>query len=1540
MERFQSFVDGARKFPLTGAQAGVWFAQQMDPDSPIFRAAEYLEIHGPVDPQLFERALRRLVDEADALHVRFLETDDGPRQTVGPAPEWTLHVVDVSAAADPRQAAEEWMSRDLRRRVDLTRSPLFTQALFRAGEDRWFWYHAYHHILLDGVGASLLVRRAAHLYTALAGATDPGPSPFASVRVLLDDDAAYRASAAFDEDRAHWTERFADRPEPVALSARPLKPSAEFVRRTALLPEDVQGELTAAAERIGVARSRIVIAATMAYLHRLTGLTDVVAGLPVTARTHDEVRKAPGMVANVLPLRVAVDSATTVGELLDRTRTALRELVPRQRYRGEDLRRDLGLGHEYRRFFGPLLNVVPFSYDIRFAGHRADARNMSLRLIEDLAISVYDRSDGSAIRVDFDVHPELYDAAELAAHQERYVRFLGRLARALEHPATPVGRLGFLDDAERALVVPAAEPVAADPTATFPALFERTAARFPDAPAVRFGDTVLDYAELNRRANQLARHLTACGIGPEDRVALLLPRSADLVVAVLGVLKTGAAFLPLDPAYPRARIDHVLGDARPAFVLAHSSTAAFAAEVAGAAPLLVPDDPAVAAALAGRPGDDLADAERTAPLTVDHPAYVIYTSGSTGRPKGVVVTHRGVPRLAETLVERARVRPGSRVLQFASLGFDATVLELCMSLLAGASLVLAPTERLMPGEALSAFAHEAGVTHALLPPSSLAVMDPAGDLPPDMTILVGGEACSGDLAARWSAGRLFVNAYGPTETTVCATISEPLSGADQPPIGRAVTGSRVYVLDAALQPVPPGVTGELYVAGASLARGYLGRPALTGERFVADPHGLPGERMYRTGDLVRQRPDGSLEYAGRADEQVKIRGYRVEPGEAEAALRELDSVAQAAVAVRTDRTGMPSLAGYVVPADGRTPDPAALRAALADRLPGYLVPATLTVLDAIPVTPNGKTDRKALPDPGAGTGGAPATPFASPRTPREERLCALFAEALGTPRVGLDDDFFALGGHSLLAARLTPRIRAELGVECGVEAVFKAPTVRRLAERLADAAPARPALTPVEHDGDPELSAAQRRLWFLHRLEGPSSAYHIPLVLTLDGDLDTEALTAALIDLTDRHEVLRTVYPDRDGTPRQHITPPGDGPALRRRAAATAELPALLAEEAARPFDLGTETPLRVTLFTLAPRQHVLLLLLHHIAADGESVAPLLNDLLAAYAARTLGRTPELAPLPVSYADHAVWQRRLLGDEDAPSEAAVRQLAYWQDRLAGLPDHLDLPFDRLPAATASAPGARTLTTRLDADTHARLAALARSAGATPFMVLQAGLSALLARLGAGDDIVIGAPVAGRDDEALQPLVGFFNNTLVLRTDTAGNPSFTELLARVREGDLAAFAHQDLPFERLVEALNPVRSASRHPLFQVMLSMDGARRPLPEPPGLRLGLMDVPNTTAKFDLSFNVREEHAASGTPDGILVALEYRTDAFEAGTAQDLLDRFARLLTAVAGDPELRVGDVPLLTDGELRRELVEFNATAADESLADVVARVRETA
>ncbi|MFD4529066.1 amino acid adenylation domain-containing protein [Streptomyces sp. NPDC058470] len=1534
-----AFADGEQLLPLTGAQAGVWFAQAVQPESPIFRAAEYLEIHGPVHTGLFEQALRRMTAEADALHIRFVDTEDGPRQTVGAEPDWRLHIVDVSGEDDPRRAAEEWMDRDLRRRIDLTAAPLFTYALFQISRDRCFWYHAYHHILLDGVGAALLVRRVADLYTALVAGAEPEPAPFTSVRTLLAEDAAYRTSGEFTADREFWRGQFADLPEPIALSAHPLVPSADFVRRSAYLPQDVQDELVRAAERAGTARSRIVIAATLAYLHRMTGSTDVVLGLPVTARPGPRSRRAPGMAANVVPLRVTVDDATTVAELLERTRVALRGVSAHQRYRGEDLRRDLGLPNDHRRFFGPLINVVPFDYDLRFAGSRVNAHNMSLRLIEDLAVSVYDRGDGDGIRVDFDAHPELYTSAELAAHQDRYLAFIGRVARALEDPGTPVGLLGLLGDDELADVV--ARPVRADaptadgrPAPTLADLFERQVRESPDAPALQYEDTVLDYAELNRRANRLARLLIARGVGPEDRVALLLPRSAEFVVALLAVVKAGAAYVPVDPAYPAARVEHILGDATPVCVLVDAGTGA-PARAAGLATLAL-DDPATRAELSAAADHDPTDEDRTAALTAGNTAYVIYTSGSTGRPKGVLVTHTGIPGLAETFIRRLGVRPGSRVLQFASTGFDAMVPELCMGLLAGATFVLAPGERLLPGDPLAAFTREAWITHAILPPSSLAVLNPEGDLPAGLTILVAGEAASGELVSRWAPGRVFVNGYGPTETTVCATMSEALDGTRTPPIGEPIADTRVYVLDSALLPVPPGVTGELYVAGPSLARGYLGRSALTGERFVANPFGRPGERMYRTGDLVRRLPDRSLEFIGRADDQVKIRGYRVEPGEAEAALLRQPAVGQAAVTVRRDATGAPALAGYVVPAEpGAELDLAALREALADVLPGYLAPTTLTVVGAIPVTPNGKVDHRALPDPGPAATGVRS----EPSTPREHALCTLFAEALGLETVGADDDFFMLGGHSLMAAQLARRVGAELGVDCGVAEIFAAPSVRRLAGRLGGPAAARPALTRTPRTGDLALSYAQQRLWFLDQFEGPSAAYNIPLALTLDGELDRQALQSAVGDLTHRHEILRTVYRQADGVAAQHILPADTAPRFAVRPVTDDTLDEELSAAVGHRFDLTAEAPLRTTLFALAPERHVLLLLLHHIAADAGSLGPLLHDLMDAYRARRAGTAPRQEPLAVQYADYAAWQRSALGDENDPDGTAARQIAFWSQRLEGLPDHAELPADRTRTA-ASAPPADLVTLDLDARTHRRLDELARATGTSMFMVVQAVVAALLTRHGAGADIAVGTPVTGRPEDALDGLVGFFANTLVLRTDTSGDPTFEELLARIRQSNLGAYAHQELPFERLVEVVNPARSMSRHPLFQVMIAMDSSQRALPVVEGLALGLLDVPTGTAKFDLSFNVREKRTPAGDEDGVLVALEFRTDLLERQSAQAFLARFARLAEAASSAPGTRIGSAPILSADEADQLLVEWNSTSAPESLTDVVDRVREVA
>ncbi|MEV4233339.1 amino acid adenylation domain-containing protein, partial [Streptomyces bobili] len=716
-----------------------------------------------------------------------------------------------------------------------------------------------------------------------------------------------------------------------------------------------------------------------------------------------------------------------------------------------------------------------------------------------------------------------------------------------------------------------------------PELFAAQVAATPDTVALVCADVEMTYRQLDAAANRFAHALIARGVGPEQIVAVALPRSVESVVAVLGVLKAGAAYLPVDPAYPAARIAFMLDDARPAVVL---------------------DDPALVAENSGRPETDPG-------VVVDarHPAYVIYTSGSTGRPKGVVVSHSGVSGLVAAQVDHLGVAPGSRVLQFASPSFDASFWDLCSAVLTGAALVLAPSEA--PLEALTD--RRLDVTHVTLPPSALAAVESADVTA--ATLVVAGEACAPELVARWAPGRRMINAYGPTETTVCATMSDPLSpGPGVPPIGRPVAGFRVYVLDERLRVVPPGVAGELYVVGPGLARGYLNRPGLTAGRFVACPFGPAGARMYRTGDVARRRTDGELEYVGRADDQVKVRGFRVELGEVEAALAEHPAVAQAAVLARDDR-----LIGYVAARPDVAVRSAELAAHLRDRLPDYLVPGAFVMLDVLPLTPNGKLDRAALPAPDPG----PAEAGRAPRTPQEQILCELFAEVLGLARVGLDEDFFELGGHSLLATRLAARVRSVLGVELGLRTLFLAPTVAGLAESLAEAGQARPALTVHERPEAVPLSFAQRRLWFLHRMDSAAATYHIPLALRLSGTLDRAALDEALADVVARHESLRTVFPEVDGVPCQLVLDPAEArPKARLVEVSEAELLKQLAEFARQPFDLETEAPLRAELFALAPDEHVLLLVMHHIAGDGWSTGPLSRDLAEAYAARCEGRAP------------------------------------------------------------------------------------------------------------------------------------------------------------------------------------------------------------------------------------------------------------------------------------------------------------------------------
>ena len=851
----------------------------------------------------------------------------------------------------------------------------------------------------------------------------------------------------------------------------------------------------------------------------------------------------------------------------------------------------------------------------------------------------------------------------------------------------------------------------------------------------------------------------------------------------------------------------------------------------------------------------------------------------------------------------------------ASIAFDATVTVLFGALACGGRVHVGELEP----AALAGLRRTDDVPYTFLKitPSHLGILAGLPRAPwPAGQLMIGGDSLpKSALSGIRALGLAVVHNYGQTESAVgCVDLAVPDEEYDREgslPIGRPMWNTRVFVLDDRLGPVPAGVAGELYVAGVQLARGYLRRAGLTAERFVACPYGRPGERMYRTGDVARWNGDGQLFFVGRADNQVKVRGFRIELGEVEAVLAGHAGVGQAVALARQDQPGERRLVAYVVPAAGMSaPDPRALQQHVAEVLPDYMVPAAVVVLDALPLTVNGKVDRVALPAPDL----TALTVFREPRTPQEEILCGIFADVLRVDRAGVDDGFFDLGGDSILAMRLVSRIRAALDVELPVRAVFEAPTVAGIAAALDEAAGVvRPALVRRERTGLVPASFAQQRLWFLSRLEGRSATYNVPLAIRLSGALDQDALWQALDDVIGRHESLRTVFTEVDGVPVQQVLDPGTaGIGLRVSAVAGDELAGALEAAAGEGFDLACGEPLvRARLFQVAPDERVLVVVMHHAVTDGWSRAPFARDLSAAYAARCEGRAPGWAPLPVQYADYAIWQRDLLGSPDDPASLAGLQAAYWAEALRGAPEELTLPAVRARPAVASHRGG-WVPVAVDAGVHRRLAELARESRASVFMVLQAGFAALLSRLGAGTDIPVGTPIAGRTDEALDGLVGMFINTLVLRTDVSGNPSFRELLGRVRETALAAYSHQDIPFEQLVEVLRPARSLARNPLFQVMLVLQNTASATGgvslDLPGLAVAGMPAGDGAAKVDLALNLAEQHDGTGAPAGMRGILEYSLDLFDQAAAGQVTARLVRVLQAVAADPGQPVSAIDVL--------------------------------
>ncbi|MFD5435786.1 amino acid adenylation domain-containing protein [Kitasatospora sp. NPDC127067] len=1481
-------------WPTSPLQQGMAFHSAYDADgADVYTSVVTFDLTGPVDADRLRTAAEALLTRQPNLKAAFHQRHDGPPvQVVPDGVELPFTVVDLSAHADPAAEAARIAAAEYGRRFDLDRPPLLRYTLIRLAPGRHQLIASAHHILLDGWSTPLFAEELWALYF------EQPLAPAAPYREYLRWITRRDGAAA----RAAWAQALAGADEPTLLAPgrSAATPQLPLRLHTGLTPETTEA-LARTARRYGVTLNTLVQAAWGVLLARLTGREDVLFGTTVSGRPHDlpGVERMMGLLINTVPVRVRLDQSESWGQLLLRLQHEQSALLDHQHLSLTEIQQLAGMGSLFDTV------TVYGNYPDPSALDDADPSGATrVHLVEDVDSAHYPLAlaltPGDGLQLRLDHQPDAFTSDEARALLDR---FLALLDRIVADPAELVGTVEVLTAAERAELITGWSGTSTPlPEGSLPELFEARVAATPDAIALTAEDAELTYAQLNARANGLALRLVEAGVVRETPVALMIDRSAAQVVAILAVLKAGGLYVPLDDAQPTDRLRTVLADAGAGLVLADAAHREHPA-LTGLTVL----DPH-----AGEHPENLG-----LPQYADQLVYVMHTSGSTGVPKGIAITHRAVVDLA--LGGQFTGGGHERLPVHAPSAFDASTYEIWTPLLSGGQLVIAPAGRLGIAELAAVIGHER-TTSAWISVGLFNVL--AAEAPETFAglheVWTGGDIASPVAMRRvldTCPGLRLVNVYGPTETTTFATHFPMTSAAEVPavvPIGRPLPNNRLYVLDAGLRPVPVGVAGELYIGGTGMARGYVGRPGLTSERFTACPFGEPGSRMYRTGDVVRWTPTGELEFVGRADDQVKLRGFRIELGEVEAAFTAHPAVGQVCVAVRQDQPGDKRLVAYVT-GEVRADE---LRDFVTERLPGYMLPAAIVVLDELPVNPNGKVDRKALPAPdyNGADGGR------EPRNATEQALCGLFAEVLGLARISIDDNFFDRGGHSLLATKLVSRIRAGLGAELPIRTLFDNPTVALLAAALPDSATARPALRPAERPERVPLSSAQQRLWFIEQFEGPSALYNTPVAVRLTGAVDLPALERAVRDVVRRHEVMRTVLPTVDGRPHQLVTEAAELALRHVTVADEEELRAGLSAAGEEVFDLARDLPVRATLLSLPHDEHVLLVLMHHIASDGWSVGPLFRDLAEAYRARTAGTEPQWEPLPVQYADYTLWQRELLGTDERPSALLTEQLAYWQRALADAPEELALPYDRPRPAV---PGHRggLVEVAVDAELHRALGELAATQHASLFMALQAVVAVLYTRLGAGTDLPIGTVVAGRTDEALDDLVGFFVNTLLLRTDTSGDPSFRELLDRVRRTDLDAYDHQDIPFERLVEQLNPTRTPARHPLFQTLVALEG-RVTVPDVFG-DLGCAEHPFEldVAKFDLSFRFTEQ----GPQAGLTVAVEYAVDLFDHATVAALGERLLRVLRAAVAAPDAPIGGIEILDPAEREQLLTGWNDTAA---------------
>ena len=1517
-------MDVIEGFRLSPQQRHLWSLLQAGGEQQ-YRAQCAILIEGSLNLRTLRAVLRDLSDRHEILRTTFRcpHGTKVPLQGVNERNAPWIEEYNLSTWDTSRQEAEiEALFQEVGRiPFDLANGPVLRISSLTLAADRHMLLVNAPSLCMDAASLRILVREISRRYSSFVHCTEPSgdPSQYADLAEWEND---LLESEETQEGKKHWREVEASASRVPELSFEK-RPSARMAFEPRFLASAVNPELTSKigklAAKYDASASAFFLACWQILLWRLAGESDFVIGLACDGRTYEGLQKALGLFAKTLPVHCRLEEQLRFSEVLERTNGSAREAVEWQEYFDLEQLPRWDAEIEPCRFF-------PVAFEFQNAETNFTESDATFSIQKQYSCFDRFKLKLSCVKRGGLLVTELhYDSSLFCAEDVNRVaqEFRTLLESVCANPESPIADLDIVSSNERRQLLVEFNDRRTDyaESKCIHELFAERARQQPENVALVFQNRRLTYCQLDARANQLANHLQGLGVGPEIPVAICMNRSLEMVVGILGILKAGGAYVPLDPEYPQERVAYVVKDVR-AQVLLTQNTLRDSMPELGVEMVCVDSD-----------WETISRHSENAPPTIataKNLAYVIYTSGSTGQPKGVMVEEGGLINAINWITDTLELSVLDRCLLKTPITFDAAGREIFPTLISGGTLIIAEPNGHRDCRYVAEIIHRERISILHCVPSLLRLLveEPAfNDALTLRAVMCGGEALASVSITQFQSrtrAKLY-NVYGPTETIIDCTYWPCEEGNTNSaiPIGRPIPNAQTHILDDSLRLLPIGVVGNLYIGGLSLARGYVGRPDLTAEKFIPDPFSdESGPRLYETGDLARYRPDGNIEFLGRADHQVKVRGFRIELGEIEGTLGQHPLVREAIVQAQEVGPGEKRLVAYVAAGREARPTASELRGFLKDKLPEHLVPAVFVLLDAFPLTANGKVDRRALPTPEDRRPELEEA-FVACRTPTEELLAEIWAQVLGVERVGIYDDFFQLGGHSLLATQVVSRIRKAFQVEMPLRRLFEAPTVAGLAEIIEvgrRSGPQAPPIVPVPRDGELPLSFAQQRLWFIDQLEPGGSVYNFPAAIRLKGPLNVSALKQSLDAIVKRHEALRTTFATVDGRPVQVIAP-----LLRlalpivdlrdlREAEKETEVQRLATNEAQRPFDLAVGPLVRATVLRLGEDEHVGLLTMHHIVSDGWSTGILIREMAVLYDAFCFGRPPSLPELPVQYADFAHWQQGWLR-----GEILETQLTYWKQQLLGAPQLLELPTDHPRQAVQTFHGARQsmLLPRTVSD---RLKALSRQEGVTLFITLLAAFQVLLHGYTNQDDLVIGTPIANRNRLEIEGLIGFFVNTLVLRTDLAGDPTFRELLRRVREVCLGAYAHQDLPFERLVEELHLARDLSRNPLFQVMFVLQNASLQPVELPGLSLIPVEVDTGTTHFDLTLHIVD------SDQGLVGTLAYNSDLFEAATIARMLGHLGTLLQGVAAAPERRLSDLPLLNEAERQQVLVDWNATRTD--------------